>query len=50
MNIKILAKFCNEFKHKDIDRKFDLLIAYKDVYMLDTNKNINDDSVNWIYQ
>lgn len=49
MNIDILAKFCNEFKHKNIDKQFNLLKAYKDVYMLESKRKI-DDSIKWIYQ
>lgn len=51
MNIEILAKFCNEFKNKDIDKKFEILKAYKSVYMLEQKKNIDRDrSLEWLYQ
>lgn len=51
MDIRILAKFCEEFKEKDINYKFNLLKAYKGVYMLELNRNgINNDSIKWIYQ
>ncbi|MCR8744365.1 hypothetical protein [Romboutsia lituseburensis] len=49
MDIRILAKFCEEFKEKDINYKFNLLKAYKKVYKIKPNEN-KDKEVTWLYQ